>query len=516
MSHQIAPLQPVKLPTLPASITPEQKFWRSFKSNLLINEYSSPTNINFSPIAPHDFAITSSTRVQIFSSKTRSVTKTISRFKDVAYSGNIRQDGKLLVAGDATGLIQIFDLNTRAILRTWKKHDRPVQVTKFSPTNLTRVLSASDDTSIRLWDLPTGETTSTFLGHTDYVRTASFLPSSSSEIILSGSYDNTVRLWDPRTHTSTSTSVLRFSHPEPIESVLGLPGGTTILVASGPRIYIWDLIAARLLTTLHNHQKTVTSLTLSSLTTDALTARRVLAGGLDGHVKIFDTTEWTVVHGIKYPSPILSLGVSPEEKHLVVGMSGGLLSIRTRVAGKDKVTAKKQTSLFNLIDQNLPDAPVRKHSQGITAKLRGLKYKGEEEDIIIYDDAQAAMKKARKAKEWERLLRQSRFSDALDSLLLGGAGKDGKKGETAAATGNVNPVEVVTLLTALRHRSALRQALSNRDEEGLLPVVGWVTKYVSNPRFVELLVEVALLILGKFPFLFFSFRFSFGTYLLTD
>src|SRR5690606_23842489 len=113
--------------------------------------------------------------------------------------------------------------------------------------------------------------------------------------------------------------------------------------------------AARLLTSLRNHQKTVTSLAISTLSDDRLNARRVLAGGLDGHVKIFDTQEWKVVHGIKYPSPIISLGVSPEEKHLAVGMAGGLLSIRTRVAGKDKIKEKKATTLFNLIDQNIPD-----------------------------------------------------------------------------------------------------------------------------------------------------------------
>jgi U3 small nucleolar RNA-associated protein 15 len=33
--------------------------------------------------------------------------KSISRFQDLAYSGTIRDDGKLMVAGDASGVVQV-------------------------------------------------------------------------------------------------------------------------------------------------------------------------------------------------------------------------------------------------------------------------------------------------------------------------------------------------------------------------------------------------------------------------
>lgn len=93
------------------------------QSPIVIKEYASVTSINFSPVSPYDFAVTSSTRVQVYSSKTHQPKKTISRFKDIAYSGSFRQDGKLIVAGDATGLIQMFDVGYRAILRSFKGHE---------------------------------------------------------------------------------------------------------------------------------------------------------------------------------------------------------------------------------------------------------------------------------------------------------------------------------------------------------------------------------------------------------
>ncbi len=78
--------------------------------------------MDFSPIAPYDFAVTSSTRVQIFSSATHTVTKALSRFKDVAYSASYRSDGRLMVAGGESAQVLVFDLASRAILRTFSGH----------------------------------------------------------------------------------------------------------------------------------------------------------------------------------------------------------------------------------------------------------------------------------------------------------------------------------------------------------------------------------------------------------
>ncbi|OBZ70427.1 U3 small nucleolar RNA-associated protein 15 [Grifola frondosa] len=107
-------------------------------------------------------------------SPTQKVTKTISRFKDVARSGCIRGDGKLVVAGDDTGLIQVFDINSRAILRTLDSHKQPVHVTKFSSLNQTQVLSCSDEYHRQIVDVPSQSAISTFTDHTDYVRSGKY------------------------------------------------------------------------------------------------------------------------------------------------------------------------------------------------------------------------------------------------------------------------------------------------------------------------------------------------------
>ena len=91
----------------PTKHNAESRYWRQFKYPVFIKEYAPVTSVHFSPTKPHRYAVTAATRVQIYAPRTQKVTKTISRFKDVARSGHIRGDGKLVVAGDDSGLIQV-------------------------------------------------------------------------------------------------------------------------------------------------------------------------------------------------------------------------------------------------------------------------------------------------------------------------------------------------------------------------------------------------------------------------
>ena len=49
--------------------------------------------------------------------------KAITRYKDVALSCRFRPDGRLLVGGDGSGLVQVFDLSSRSVLRRFRGHN---------------------------------------------------------------------------------------------------------------------------------------------------------------------------------------------------------------------------------------------------------------------------------------------------------------------------------------------------------------------------------------------------------
>lgn len=89
------------------SHTPESRYWRRFKYPVFIKGVHPVTHVHFSPTAPHRYAITAGMAVQIYAPRTQKIYKNIERFDSIAYSGNIRQDGKLVAAGEHSGRIQV-------------------------------------------------------------------------------------------------------------------------------------------------------------------------------------------------------------------------------------------------------------------------------------------------------------------------------------------------------------------------------------------------------------------------
>ncbi|KAI4249059.1 MAG: hypothetical protein L6R42_009088 [Xanthoria sp. 1 TBL-2021] len=339
-------------------------------------------------------------------------------------------------------------------------------------------MSACDDRTVRLWDLPAQESVTTFRGHQDYVRSGAFMLGQAAGLLVSGSYDQTVKIWDPRV---PSTAVMSFKHAAPIETVLPMPSGTTVLAAADNQIAVLDLVAARPLQLIQNHQKAVTSLCLASNNT------RLVSGGLDGHLKVFETSAWIVVYGSKYPSPILSLavigaGVSREDRHLAVGMQSGVLSIRTRLSGQQKIKEReREKEMQALIEGKIEEHDKKvskKRPRGWERRFRGRDFTGEGADIIIEGNADG---KRKKMKPWERILRKGKYAEALDDVLK-----------------NKDLPDTITLLIALRHRSALRTALSGRDDVSLQPIFQWVCVHISNPRYVSLCVDMGMQILDLY------------------
>lgn len=491
MAAEVQPLPPVRAPPGPAPVTADQAYWKSFKNqvllpsphNAVITSITTPTR-NPNGAQADTFAVTSGARVQILSTKTRKVVKTISRFglDDTARSGVLRRDGRILLAGGDSGVVQAFDTGSRAILRQWRGehgHRLPVHVVGWSPSVLTDLMSCSDDRTVRLWDLTEDMAKWTGVGHEDYIRCGAFLPEQQG-MLLSGSYDQTVRLWDPRQQQSAMT----FRHAAPIEALLPL-NSSSMASASSNEVSILNLIAGKAEHTIRSHQKSVTSLSTAQHST------RLLTGALDGHVKVHNTSTWEVASGFKYSAPVLSLSVvqsGGDDRHLAVGLENGLLSLRTRLAGAEKARAKEKEKKMEALYAGEADEYERKQRkkdlrQGIRARDRGKDFRGEGADIVITGN-ERSKQSMKKLKPWQKSLREGKYGLALDQVLQPGAGTDVYSSE-----------EVLTLLTALRHRSALRSALANREPDQLLPILKWCLKFISHPRQLYIVYDVLLMLL---------------------
>lgn len=109
----------------------------------------------------------------------------------------------------------------------------------------------------------------------DYVRRV-FPSPNNPDMLISASYDHTVCMWDVR---CAESAVLEMNQDAPVEDVLAFPSGGMCVSCGDQWVRVWDILAGgRLLLSLSNHLKTVTSLCFDG------SAERLLSAGLDKSV----------------------------------------------------------------------------------------------------------------------------------------------------------------------------------------------------------------------------------------
>ncbi|GBF88130.1 hypothetical protein Rsub_00842 [Raphidocelis subcapitata] len=460
--------------------TAEGKYWKRFAAPSVAKQIGGVSHIDFCPQQPYHYAVTASTRVMIYDGQTRQLRRTIARFKDKAYGATWREDGKLLAAGGQDGIVQVFDPNSRNVLRQLRGHARAAHAARFAGDR-THLLSGGDDVVARWWDITAGKQVCRLAGHTDYVRSLAASPAS-SDAWLTGSYDHTAKLWDVRAGGSRGGggggAVMSLDHGAPVEDVAFFPSGGMAVTAGGNTLCIWDVLGGgRLLKRLANFQKTVTCVALSPLAgPEASAAPRLLAGSLDGHVKVFELDGFTLTHATKYPAPVLSIGISPDAGLLAAGLADGTLTVRrhARPRGGGGAGGAAAVGAGGGAAGGVGGRAARRRAR-LEMNASTFRYflRGRSTRAAPGDFAVAARRRARLA-PYDKMLKRFLYRDALDAAL---------------ATRQAGVVDA--LLEELAARGGLPAALSGRDAAGLLPLVRHLARHVANPRHAATLAGVA-------------------------
>ncbi len=120
------------------------------------------------------------------------------------------------------------------------KHDGPVRAVSFSPDG-TRIVTASDDRTARIWNSATGAQIGAPLRHEGAVESASF--DTENARVVTASRDGTVRVWNTASGGQIGAPLV---HPGPVTRAMFNREDTHLLTLSGDTAYVWEVATLRL------------------------------------------------------------------------------------------------------------------------------------------------------------------------------------------------------------------------------------------------------------------------------
>ncbi len=111
---------------------------------------------------------------------------------NVVYDLDFSADGRLLISGSSDSTARIWNVATGETTQVLKGHKKSLSEVAFSPDG-ERCVTGSQDGTAAIWSIASGQRLTTLQGHTKEVRCLDWSPDGSR--LATGSYDYTIRLW---------------------------------------------------------------------------------------------------------------------------------------------------------------------------------------------------------------------------------------------------------------------------------------------------------------------------------
>lgn len=218
------------------------------------------------------FGVAYQSGVSIFDRGHREIMKLLARYDDVIVSLAFSSDGRTVVSGTHSGLVQSWDIETGMIRHRFGVRTRPITRLAFSPGDKILISSGFEDFvtawdvasgveiarlpsivsyrrpiaysprgsvvaigntySFALWDPVNDKVVREFKNHTMHVNALGF--SSDGRTIASAS-DDSVSLWD----VATGKELRRFAQPADSATTLSFAAGDTLLVSDSKHTDVW-------------------------------------------------------------------------------------------------------------------------------------------------------------------------------------------------------------------------------------------------------------------------------------
>ena len=238
----------------------------------------------------------------------------------------IVHDGTKLVSGSEDQTIRIWDIMNKMIIKILSGHTSPIDALVISPDSL-YIISGSWDLTIRFWNISTGDEMCKLEGHKDLVRALAI--SSKGTRLYSGSADKLIIIWelvDLAKYKWERKAVLE-GHTDVVRALSISPDSTLLASCSSDKtVRIWDVRHDNIVKSapkiLDGHSDRIRSVLISG------DGKSVISGCWDKIIRIWTLKETKDKHILKgHTMKINVIKLTENENKAISGGEDGKLIV---------------------------------------------------------------------------------------------------------------------------------------------------------------------------------------------
>ncbi|PSB02195.1 NB-ARC domain-containing protein, partial [Merismopedia glauca] len=265
--------------------------------------------VAFSPVEgnrPQNRLIASSSfdhTVRIWNSQTGQCLQSLQGHSTYVHAVSFSHDAQYLASGSADGIVKLWDVAAGQCRRTWESNSGTAWSVSFSPDNHL-LLVGYDNGTIGLWDIHTGESYQIWQEHATRVRCLAISPRevAGSWLVASASDDRTVKVWDLYKGMCLQTLDI---DTDQVLSVSLSPDGQKLVTGSDrpPVAKIWDLATGNCLNVLEGHVSWVYSVCY------APNGKAIATGSQDGTIRIWHPETGDCLQNLETIKPYAGMNI---------------------------------------------------------------------------------------------------------------------------------------------------------------------------------------------------------------
>jgi WD40 repeat protein len=223
-------------------------------------------------------------------------------------------DGHFALSASDDNTVRVWNVETGALQQTFKRPVVPVKDVAVLPDGKTAI--SADVQTLRIWDIASGKEIDHVEGHMGALTCVAATPDG-KHALLGSRNDRIFQRWPLEQKRVYRPAQFYRGHSGWVNSLSLSADGKTVASGGDNTVRLWDVASGKQLQCFTGHTDTVKSVALSP------DGRRVVSASMDGSVRLWDAETGKELHQLKgHDSWVMSVAFSPDGRRVATGSEG--------------------------------------------------------------------------------------------------------------------------------------------------------------------------------------------------